>query len=119
MAKMGRPKKEIDWVVLDKLCSIQCTEEEIAAVMDCSVDTICRAVKEKHGVTFAEYFAGKMNLGRVSLRRKIWDMGVNKGDIKALKLLCSNILGLNERQEFSGDISERITLSYDKIDDKN
>ena len=36
----GRPKKEIDMDLVEKLANIQCTQEEIACVVGCSVDTL-------------------------------------------------------------------------------
>lgn len=72
--KVGRPLIEIDWKEFDKLCELQCTQEEIASFFDCSVDTIDRAVKRTHHVNFAEYFAQKRQKGKISLRRKLWEM---------------------------------------------
>lgn len=39
---MGRPKKNIDPEVVEKLASIMCTMNEIATFVDCSVDTLER-----------------------------------------------------------------------------
>lgn len=66
---MGRPRKEIDRTQFEKLCSIQCTAEEIASFFDCSHDTIeawCkREYKETFSVVHKKYSAG----GKMSLRR--------------------------------------------------
>ena len=60
----GRPHKVIDPKLIQKLASIQCTKEEIAAVCGCSVDTLER--------NFADVIkAGKEN-GKASLRRNQW-----------------------------------------------
>lgn len=40
--KRGRPKFEIDYVLAEKLANIQCTQEEIATFLGCSVDTLQR-----------------------------------------------------------------------------
>ena len=40
MAKMGRPRIEIDKEEFEKLCDIQCTLTEIAGWFRCSPDTI-------------------------------------------------------------------------------
>lgn len=74
MAKMGRPKKELDWDQLEKLCQIQCTAEEIAGWFGVSVDTVERRIKETHGVTFAEYFKKHSASGKISLRRTQYKM---------------------------------------------
>lgn len=69
MAKKGRPKIEIDKKTFEKLCSIQCTEIEIADFFNCSVDTIERWCKRIYGETFAEIFKKKSSKGKISLRR--------------------------------------------------
>lgn len=74
MAKMGRPKKEIDAEQFEKLCGLQCTKEEIASFFDCSEDTIERFCKAEYGETFAVIFAQKRKRGRISLRRTQWKL---------------------------------------------
>ena len=69
MAKMGRPKKNIDWNVVSGLCRIQCTQQEIASVLDISEDTLVRRIKSKYKLTFAEYYKKESSSGRISLRR--------------------------------------------------
>lgn len=67
--KMGRPPKQIDKTEFEKLCLLQCTEEEIAGWFDCSVDTIERWVKREYSATFAEIYAKYKEKGRISIRR--------------------------------------------------
>lgn len=74
MAKAGRPKKDIDAEQFVKLCGLQCTEEEIAAFFDCSVDTIERFCKREFGVNFAEIYKRKRDYGKISLRRTQWKL---------------------------------------------
>ena len=69
MAKMGRPQIEIDVNNFNKLCELQCTEEEIAGFFECSVDTIERWCKRTFDKTFAEVFKQKAMRGRIALRR--------------------------------------------------
>lgn len=71
---MARPKIEIDKTVFEKLCGIQCTEEEIADAFDTSVDTVARWCKRTYGKSFAEVFAQKRGKGRISLRRSQWKL---------------------------------------------
>lgn len=73
----GRPRKEIDFNELDKLCGLQCTQEEIAGWFDCSIDTIEARIKEAHGVSFPEYFAQKRSSGKISLRRKQYETAMS------------------------------------------
>ena len=53
---------------------IQCTEEEIAAVCDVSVDTLERWTKRTYKRSFAEVFAEKRAGGKASLRRNQWKL---------------------------------------------
>ena len=69
MAKMGRPKKEINQETFEKLCGIMCTLEEIAGVFNCSEDTIERWCKEMYKETFAETSKRLQGTGKSSLRR--------------------------------------------------
>ncbi len=69
MAKTGRPRKEIDEIQFEKLCGLQCTEEEIAGFFDCSIDTIERWCKRTYNETFAEAFKKHSAKGKMSLRR--------------------------------------------------
>lgn len=71
--KGGRPKKKITRDAFQKLCKLQCTEEEIAGFLDCSVDTLQRWVKEEYdGETFAVVYKKYAAGGRASLRRRQW-----------------------------------------------
>lgn len=66
---MARPRKEIDKKQFEYLCSIMCTEEEIAGVFDCSIDTINRWCKRTYHLSFAETYKNTSASGRISLRR--------------------------------------------------
>lgn len=69
MAKMGRPRIEINQEQFEKLCSYQCTEEEIAGLFKCSVDTIENWCKRTYGETFSEVYKKHSAVGKLSLRR--------------------------------------------------
>lgn len=66
---MARPRIQIDKKQFENACAIQCTEEEIAALFDCSVDTIERWCKREYNTSFAEVFKNKCSKGKISLRR--------------------------------------------------
>ena len=69
MAKMGRPKIEINKDQFEKLCGIMCTLDEIAGVFNCSHDTIERWCKETYDTTFADISKRFQGTGKSSLRR--------------------------------------------------
>ena len=69
MARTGRPKKIINQDQFEKLCALQCTQEEICGVLGVNSDTLCSYCKKTYGATFSEVFKEKRQLGRMSLRR--------------------------------------------------
>ena len=123
MAKKGRPRKEISQDTFEKLCGIMCSEEEIASVFDCSVDTIERWCKRTYGTTFAEVYKEKSAKGKASLRRMQWQLAeknvgmaiflgkqylgqkdhVEYEDKEALNRLDAIIGGLSERANEEGN----------------
>lgn len=60
---MARPKKEIDYTIVEKLASIQCTQEEIANFLDISVRTLQRDDE------FCRVYKKGLDNGKMSLRR--------------------------------------------------
>lgn len=70
----GRPKKKIDKNVFENLMKIQCTKEEICAVLMVSENTLLNWVKENYdGATFCAVFSSFKAVGRASLRRIQYD----------------------------------------------
>jgi hypothetical protein len=69
VTKMGRPPKKINPKTFESLCAIQCTEKEIAAVLNCSVDSVERWCQKYYGCTFADIYAEKSQVGKASVRR--------------------------------------------------
>jgi hypothetical protein len=112
---MGRPRKEINWTALDKLCHIQCTLSEIAGYHECSEDTIERAIKREKGVTFAEYYKTKSMGGKISLRRKQFQVAID-GDKGMLIWLGKQYLGQKERAEHEALNSDVIRRQLALID---
>lgn len=65
----GRPPKDIDKNVFENLCAIQCTAEEIAAVLGVARSTLWRWCKNVYGESFKTIYAKKREKGFASLRR--------------------------------------------------
>jgi len=61
---MARPTLKLDEEQIKKLASIHCTQEEIALVMGCSVDTLYRR--------YAGLIKEGQAHGKTSLRRHMW-----------------------------------------------
>lgn len=94
----GRPKIEIDFETVKKLCKIQCTLEEIAGYLDCSEDTVERRVEEVYGMKFADFFKRHSAGGKMSLRRKQFDSAMG-GNTALLIFLGKQYLGQSDKVE--------------------
>ena len=103
-SKGGRPKKQIAWAQVNKLCEIQATAEEIALVIGVSSDTLARACKAEKKMGIAEYIAEKRRKGFVSLRRKQFQKAMS-GNVVMLIWLGKQWLGQTDRREISGEIA--------------
>ncbi len=58
----------------ESLCEIQCTKEEICAVLDVSEKTLNSWCNSTYGENFSLVFGKKRNGGRSSLRRTQWKL---------------------------------------------
>lgn len=96
-SKMGRPFLDIDFDALEKMASIHCTQEEISFILGVSIDTLERAVKRKHGVTYAEFCRQKRAFGKMSLRRAMWQKATQEKDNTLMIWLAKNHLGMTDR----------------------
>ena len=85
---IGRPKKELDKDVIAKLSQIGCTQEEIGSVVGISARTLQRR--------FADLVAENKNIGKASLRKKLWEKAL-KGDPKLLIWLSKNELNMVDK----------------------
>ena len=97
--KTGRPKIEVDFAEVDKLCQIQCTGEEIASFFGISYDTLERRCKEQFKVSLAEYIKEKSAKGKSSLRRLQWKAAMN-GNVTMLIWLGKQYLGQADKTNY-------------------
>jgi len=95
---MGRPLIKIDWKKVKKLCSIQCTGEEIASVLEISYDTLQRALEREKKTTFAEYFKKNSGGGRASLRRRQFEAAL-AGNPALMIWLGKQYLGQEDKMD--------------------
>lgn len=74
----GAPRKEIDFELFERYCSILCTQVEIADLFGISVDTLSTRVAEHYNSTFSEIYAEKSADGKMSLRRAQHETAVGR-----------------------------------------
>lgn len=89
---MPRPRVKIDLVELEKLCGMQCTDEEIAAFLNVSTRTIERRRQVKH---IGEMMDRAKAKGRVSVRRGLFREAA-RGNIAAIIFLAKNVIGYRD-----------------------
>lgn len=99
----GRPKKEIDYQAVEKLASIQCTQDEIANFLDLSVRTLQRDEE------FCRLYKKGMDNGKMSLRRTQFKIA-EKGNASMAIFLGKQYLGQKDVIENSGETTSRITI---------
>lgn len=110
MAKMGRPRKEIDQKIFENLCGIQCTEAEICSVFDCCEDTLNAWCKRTYGETFSDTYKKKRQLGKPSLRRMQWELA--KKNASMAIFLGKQYLGQSDQ---GGVITEKDVRQEDAL----
>jgi hypothetical protein len=89
---MARPQADIDLVELEKLCNMQCTDEEIAAFFGVNKRTIERRRKV---TKFRDIMDRGKAKGRVSVRRHLFRLA-NNGNVAAAIFLAKNLLGYRD-----------------------
>lgn len=101
MSKGGQPPKEIDWELVKRLATIQCTIIEIAAVLDMNRKTLQRAAKKKFGMQMIDKLEEWREGGKASLRRKQWALAEKSAAMSIF--LGKQYLGQSDNYDFSHD----------------
>lgn len=96
--KTGRPKLSVNLDLAKKLCAIFCTANEIADILDVSVDTLERRIQQECNMSFADFFKKHSAHGKMSLRRKQFEVAM-KGNVSMLIWLGKQYLGQTEKIE--------------------
>lgn len=106
----GRPKKEIDYELVGKLAAIQCTQEEIAGIIDVSTRTLQKDEE------FLRIFSAKKESGRSSLRRMQWKTA-EAGNPTMQIWLGKQYLGQKDKQglELSGEDGNEIKIVIERV----
>lgn len=95
---VGRPKIEIDFENLKKLCELHCTRDEICDFFDIDDDTLSARIKEHGYDNFSTFYKKHLGTGKISLRRLQWH-AAETGSIPMLIWLGKQVLGQRDKQE--------------------
>jgi len=105
---MGRPKIEFDekdWKLIDVACQYKHSEQGIADLLDCSLDTLVRRIKEQYGCTFAQYRNKRIAKTKHSLFGKQVEVAMN-GNVSMLIWLGKNYLGQSDKSEVKTEVDQ-------------
>lgn len=111
----GRPKKTIDPGEVERLARMFCTQDEIAAFVGCSVDTLQRRKELR------EAYKRGMDHGRMSIRRVQFQEAI-KGDKTMLIWLGKQYLGQRDTVPEKDDgalkkVTDAIKKNINTVDD--
>ena len=106
----GRPRKEIDFEQFEKLCSIECTKEEVCAYFDIDDKTLEARLKEQYQAGFSEVYRSKKKRGRISLRRKQYEVALS-GNPSMLIWLGKNYLSQTDKIKEDTTVKSKIDAS--------
>jgi len=110
----GRPPVSIDLVELEKLCMLQCTNEDMAAWFNCSVRTIENYSKKPE---VAEAMVRGRAKGRISVRRAQMRL-LEAGNATMAVWLGKQLLGQRDVTpiELSGENGKPVQIALEAID---
>ena len=114
--KGGRPKIQIDQKTFEGLCAIQCTEEEISAVLGVSIGTIERHCRDTYNLSFCEFFKTKKAVGRASLRRTQLRHAENNPAMAIF--LGKQYLGQSDKRDDTSAANEALLKAMQEIAEK-
>ena len=104
---MPRPKTAISFQQLTSLMRMKPTLEDAAAFFSCSPDTIERFIKDKSGLSFAEFRHQKGVSSRFALIRKAQEKALS-GDNCMLIFCLKNLCGWADKPQY--DAGEKLTV---------
>tara|TARA_B100001063_G_scaffold59597_1_gene53816 strand:+ start:623 stop:1000 length:378 start_codon:yes stop_codon:yes gene_type:complete len=106
---LGRPKKELDKDIIANLSKIGCTQEEIGSVVGISARTLQRR--------YAEIIEVNKNKGKASLRKKMWENAIKRGNPNMMIWLSKNVLNMRDKIETQNIVEPLpLIIEADKTD---
>lgn len=101
----GRPLKPINQIEFEKLCGLQCTQEEICGWFGVCSDTLESWCKRTYEMNFSEVFKQKRGTGKISLRRSQFRLAKKNANMAIW--LGKQYLGQSDRGECTVAVDRR------------
>lgn len=118
MAKGQIKQKQatINQDIFEKLCAIQCTRDEVCAVLKISYSTLLRWCNETYGTDFETIYAEKKQVGKMSLRRTMFRQA-EKNPTMAI-WLSKQHLGMRDNIEVEAKQLVKVEELLNKIEEE-
>ena len=110
-ASNTKRSKDVDWTMAANLFGVFCTCEEVAYMLNCSVDTLDRHCQKIHKMGIDEWANNCRNHGRASLRKAQYNLAI-AGNHTMQIWLGKQYLGQRDNKEEETEDKE-LTISYD------
>ena len=114
----GRPRKEINWDELARLCKILCTIDEICSILDIDENTLNARIKEKGYEGFSAYYKTHSANGKMSLRRVQWKKALEDENTTMQIWLGKQYLGQSDNVEQPVVVHELMTAEQEVARDE-
>ena len=96
----GRKPILIDRQQVETLLAIQCSTEEVCAVVGCSIPTLRKWVVENTEFdTWVAFKDACMGIGKAKLRQAMWNKALKQDHAEMQKFLAKNELGMTDKVE--------------------
>ena len=103
---MGRPNKEFNKEIFEKLCAMMCSEDEICSFFNTTDKTIAKWCKRTYGMCFSDCLKRFGATGKISLRRAQFKSAIDKGNVTMQIWLGKQWLAQTDKIDNTIDISE-------------
>lgn len=110
---MSRPKKDINWNIVEKKMEAGCTAKEIAGGM-CDINTFYDRFKEHYGKSFGDYSDEFYSAGDANLKFTQY-MKALAGNTNMLTLLGRERLGQGKEQEKQSPFEDILALRHENM----
>jgi hypothetical protein len=111
---MARPKKDINWEIVEKRMEAGCSAQEIAGAIPCDLDTFYRRFKEEFGSNFGDYSDKYYRAGNGNLRYTQY-MKALSGNTHMLTLLGRERLEQGAIKEEVPTNDELLSLKHENM----
>jgi len=116
VGQIKQKQSKINQAMFESLCGIQCTKDEICAVLGISDKTLDAWCKSTYNENFSVVFKQKREYGKSSLRRTQWKMA--EKNVAMAIFLGKQYLGQKENVEVEGTQLIKVEELLNKIEEE-